>query len=110
MKNQRRNIIPLIYLMVLLLVFSWALGKFGQKTNTIPYSNLVELFRREQVSQFLVEGNNITLILRAPYNGKTTITSGLADPAGFRAEMQELFDEQMASGVLEIYDLSLIHI
>ncbi len=104
MKNQRRNIIPLIYLMVLLLVFSWALGKFGQKTNTIPYSNLVELFRREQVSQFLVEGNNITLILRAPYNGKTTITSGLADPAGFRAEMQELFDEQMASGVLEVYD------
>ena len=90
--------------MVLLLVFSWALGKFGQKTNTIPYSNLVELFRREQVSQFLVEGNNITLILRAPYNGKTTITSGLADPAGFRAEMQELFDEQMASGVLEVYD------
>ena len=104
MKNQRRNIIPLIYLMVLLLVFSWALGKFGQKTNTIPYSNLVELFRREQVSQFLVDGNNITLILRAPYNGKTTITSGLADPAGFRAEMQELFDEQMASGVLEVYD------
>ena len=104
MKNQRRNIIPLIYLMVLLLVFSWALGKFGQKTNTIPYSNLVELFRREQVSQFLVEGNNITLILRAPYNGKTTITSGLADPAGFRVEMQELFDEQMASGVLEVYD------
>ena len=104
MKNQRRNIIPLIYLMVLLLVFSWALGKFGQKTNTIPYSNLVELFRREQVSQFLVDGNNITLILRAPYNGKTTITSGLADPAGFRAEMQELFDKQMASGVLEVYD------
>ena len=104
MNNKRRNIAPLIYLLVLLVVFSWALGKFGQQSNTIPYSNLVELFRREQVSQFLVDGNNITLILRAPYNGKTTISSGLADPAGFRAEMQDLLDEQMESGVLEVYD------
>ncbi len=104
MDNKRRNIAPLIYLLVLLLVFSWALGKFGKQSNTIPYSNLVELFRREQVSQFLVDGNTITLILRAPYNGKTTISSGLADPAGFRAEMQDLLDEQMASGVLEVYD------
>ena len=104
MKNQRRNLTPLIYLMVLVLVFSWAMGKFGQKTNAIPYSNLVELFRREQVQQFLVEGNTITLILRSPYNGKTTITSGLADPEGFRASMQETFDKQMASGVLEVYD------
>ena len=104
MKNQRRSFTPIIYLMVLLLVFSWALGKFGQKTNAIPYSNLVELFRREQVAQFLVEGNTITLILRSPYNGKTTISSGIADPEGFRADMQPLFDEQMASGVLEVYD------
>ena len=104
MKNQRRNITPLIYLAVLVLVLSWALNNFGQKTNAIPYSNLVELFRREQVSQFLVEGNTITLILRAPYNGKTTITSGLADPEGFRSAMQETFDKQMASGVLEVYD------
>ena len=104
MKNQRRNLTPLIYLMVLVLVFSWAMVKFGQKTNAIPYSNLVELFRREQVQQFLVEGNTITLILRSPYNGKTTITSGLADPEGFRSAMQETFDKQMASGVLEVYD------
>ena len=104
MKNQRRNLTPLIYLMVLVLVFSWAMGKFGQKTNAIPYSNLVELFRQEQVKQFLVEGDTITLILRSPYNGKTTITSGLADPEGFRAGMQETFDKQIASGVLEVYD------
>ncbi|MDY4221199.1 MAG: ATP-dependent zinc metalloprotease FtsH, partial [Candidatus Faecousia sp.] len=104
MNKQRRNITPLIYLVVLVMVLSWALGEFGQKTNTIPYSNLVELFRQEQVSQFLVEGNTITLILRTPYNGKTTITSGLADPEGFRNSMQPLFDEQMASGVLEVYD------
>ena len=104
MKKQGRSIAPFIYLLVLLAVFSWALNAFGQKTNTIPYSQLVELFQNEQVSQFLVEGNTITLILRSPINGKNTITSGLADPEGFRSQMQSLFDEQIKSGVLSMYD------
>ena len=104
MKKQGRSIAPFIYLLVLLAVFSWALNAFGPKTNTIPYSQLVELFQNEQVSQFLVEGNTITLILRRPINGKTTITSGLADPEGFRSQMQSLFDRQTKSGVLTAYD------
>ncbi len=104
MKKQGRSIAPFIYLLVLLAVFSWALNAFGPKTNTIPYSQLVELFQNEQVSQFLVEGNTITLILRSPINGKNTITSGLADPEGFRSQMQSLFDRQTKSGVLTAYD------
>ena len=104
MKKQGRSIAPFIYLLVLLAVFSWALNALGPKTNTIPYSQLVELFQNEQVSQFLVEGNSITLVLRTPINGKNTITSGLADPEGFRSQMQSLFDEQMKSGVLTTYD------
>ena len=104
MKKQGRSIAPFIYLLVLLAVFSWALNAFGQKTNTVPYSQLVELFQNEQVSQFLVEGNSITLVLRTPINGKNTITSGLADPEGFRSQMQSLFDRQTKSGVLTDYD------
>ena len=104
MKKQGRSIAPFIYLLVLLAVFSWALNAFGQKTNTIPYSQLVELFQNEQVSQFWVEGNSITLVLRTPINGKNTITSGLADPEGFRSQMQSLFDRQTKSGVLTAYD------
>ena len=104
MKKQGRSIAPFIYLLVLLAVFSWALNALGPKTNTIPYSQLVELFQNEQVSQFWVEGNSITLVLRTPINGKNTITSGLADPEGFRSQMQSLFDEQIKSGVLSVYD------
>ena len=104
MKKQGRSIAPFIYLLVLLAVFSWALNALGPKTNTIPYSQLVELFQNEQVSQFLVEGNSITLVLRTPINGKNTITSGLADPEGFRSQMQSLLDRQTKSGVLTAYD------
>ena len=104
MKKQGRSIAPFIYLLVLLAVFSWALNALGPKTNTIPYSQLVELFQNEQVSQFWVEGNSITLVLHTPINGKNTITSGLADPEGFRSQMQSLFDQQTKSGVLTAYD------
>ncbi len=104
MKKQGRSIAPFIYLLVLLAVFSWALNALGPKTNTIPYSQLVELFQNEQVSQFWVEGNSITLVLRTPMNGKNTITSGLADPEGFRSQMQSLFDRQTKNGVLTAYD------
>ena len=104
MKKQGRSIAPFIYLLVLLAVFSWALNALGPKTNTIPYSQLVELFQNEQVSQFWVEGNSITLVLRTPMNGKNTIASGLADPEGFRSQMQSLFDRQTKSGVLTAYD------
>jgi len=104
LKKQRRSFAPFIYLLVLMLALTWALNQFSQKTNTILYSELVKLFRQEQVKNFLVAGDTITLVLRSPYNGKTSITSGLADPAGFRSEMQSLFDEQTASGVLTDYD------
>ena len=104
MKKQRRSFAPFIYLLVLMLALTWALNQFSQKTNTILYSELVKLFRQEQVKEFLVAGDTITLVLRRPYKGKTSITSGLADPAGFRSEMQSLFDEQTASGVLTDYD------
>ena len=104
MKKQRRSFAPFIYLLVLMLALTWALNQFSQKTNTILYSELVELFRQEQVKEFLVAGDTITLVLHSPHNGKTSITSGLADPAGFRSEMQSLFDEQTASGVLTDYD------
>ncbi len=104
MKKQRRSFAPFIYLLVLVLALTWALNQFSQKTNTILYSELVKLFRQEQVKEFLVAGDTITLVLHSPHNGKTSITSGLADPAGFRSEMQSLFDEQTASGVLTDYD------
>ena len=104
MKNRTRFIPLIVYALVLTLVLGWANGAFGQKSNTIPYSDLRTLFRTEQVEAFIVEGDTITLKLRQPYAGKTTVSSGLADPELFRQELQPLFDEQTASGVLQSYD------
>ena len=104
MKNRNRFLPLIVYALVLMLVFGWANGAFGQKSNTIPYSDLRALFQAEQVEAFIVEGDTITLKLRQPYSGKTTLSSGIADAELFRQEMQPLFDAQTASGVLQSYD------
>ena len=104
MKNRNRFIPLLIYMLLLFAVLSWMGNLFATDGNTIPYSEVVALFRQEQVKSFLVEGDQITMQLYNPYMGQTSVTTGLSDPAGFRAELQELFLAQTESGVLKSYD------
>ncbi len=102
MKNRR--LIPLVlYLLVLIAAFTWLSDLFQTDVNQIPYSEVVELFRQEQVKNFVVDGNVITMNLYTPLNGETTITSTLADLDGFQQQMGDLLTEQVESGVLEYY-------
>ena len=102
--NNRRMIPLVVYVAALVLVFSWVSSLAAPKTNAIPYSEVVELFQKEQVKSFTVKGNTITLELRTPYNGKTQIQTELAQPESFRQEMESTLKAQYASGVLTSYD------
>ena len=102
MKN-RRFIPMILYLVVLVLVFSWANKLFSDNLNSLPYSQVVELFQKEQVKSFVVEEQAIQLELHTPYAGETTIVTNLADPESFRTEMNDLLTAQLESGVLESY-------
>ena len=102
MKNRR--IIPmLVYLVLLVAVFSWASGLFTQSQDQIPYSEVLKLFRNQQVKSFEVDGSVITMNLHAPYGGQTTVTATLADTDRFRTEMEDTLEAQSESGVLEYY-------
>ena len=103
MKN-RRIISIIIYAAVLVLVFSWATGLFSQKGAALSYSQVVDLFRAEQVKSFVVKDQTITMELRSPINGQSTVTTTLADPQIFRMEMNDLLQSQRESGVLTSFD------
>lgn len=102
--KSRRIITILIYIAVLVLAFSWMLGLFGGSKTDLSYSQIVKLFKDEQVSSFVVEDNTIYLVLNSEYNGKTSMKASLADPDGFREDMWELLESQSESGVLKSYD------
>ena len=102
---KRTRWIPLIVYAALLVAFlGWISNLFTTSQDTLPYSKVVELFNKEQVRQFVVQDQTITMQLNKPYNGQTTITAPLADPESFRQEMHKTFAEQTASGVLESYN------
>ena len=102
---KKRSFISLvIYLALLVLLFSWVTGLFGGASDDLTYSQIVQLFKEEQVKSFVVEDQRIQLKLHNPYNGKTTLVCSLADAELFRQEMTELLQAQQESGVLESYD------
>ena len=102
--KSRKFLSMLLYLLILASLFLWVTGVLNPQGNAIPYYKVLELFRQEQVKQFIVSGDTLTMDLYSPYDGETRVRTQIADPEDFRAELQPLFDEQMASGVLTGYD------
>ena len=102
---KRPKIFPfLIYMAVLIALFAWSSGLFRGAGQDLSYSEMLQLFEQEQVKEFVVEDDTITLLLHAPLNGKSQISTTLADPEVFRMENQELLRDQLQRGVLQGYD------
>lgn len=95
-----------VYVAALVLLFSWLLGLFGEGHDGLTYSQVVDLFRNEQVKAFLVEDDKIYLELHTPYNGKNSVTARMPNVESFRADMADTFQIQLQSGVLESYDFA----
>ena len=103
MKN-RKTAALIIYVVALILLFSWISGLFGRSANAVPYSELMKLFENGQVRGFVVQEDTISLELKEPYKNKTTIATRIADAEGFRQEMKPMLDQQIQDGTLEYYD------
>ena len=94
------------YLLLLFAVFSWANNLFSDNLSQIPYSQVVELFRQEQVKAFEIQDDVITMELYGSLDGENIVRANLAYPEHFLTEMSELLQQQEQSGVLEYYSLS----
>ena len=102
--KKRSLISVLIYLIILGIACSWLLGLFDLGGSDLAYSQVVELFRQEQVRSFTVQDQKIYLNVHTPVDGETSLVADLSDSESFRQEMWELIQEQSESGVLEYYD------
>ena len=106
MKKNRRAIPLIIYLLLLFAAFSWANNLFSDNLSQMPYSQVVDLFRMEQVKAFELQDNVITMELHGTLNGENIVRAKLAYPEYFLTEMSSLLQEQKQSGILEYYALS----
>ncbi|MBR5502245.1 MAG: ATP-dependent zinc metalloprotease FtsH [Oscillospiraceae bacterium] len=94
----------LVYIVVMFLLMSWVSKLLAPQNDDVAYSEIVRLFRSEQVKSFVVQDETISLRLHNPYEGSTSIETSLADPESFRLEMSELLVQQSEAGILESYN------
>ena len=103
MKN-RRFIPTIVYLLLLMMVFSWVSDLLGDSMDQLAYSSVVDLFLQEQVKAFEVDPEGIlSMELYTPINGETVLSTALADPESFRTELSGLFVQQHQAGILQSY-------
>ena len=100
MKNRKPSFL-ILYVVILLLLFSWMLGIFGDRNNGLTYSQVVSMFRQEQVRSFTVEEDTIYLQL---HGSDDTLTGTIADAESFRREMWDTIQTQSEAGILESYN------
>ena len=100
MKNRRIPFL-IIYVVILLLIFSWMMGIFGNGSDGLTYSQVVAMFRQEQVRSFTLEGDTIYLQLQG---SEDYLTGTVADAESFRREMWDTIQSQSEAGILESYD------
>ena len=102
---KKRSIFSVIlYVAIFALLLHWILSFLGVGSNAIAYSEMINLFRNEQVRTFRVEGDTIHLELHKAHEGKTEVSASMADAESFRREMGELIDQQHKDGILKSFD------
>ena len=102
---RNRKMMPvLVYIVLLVLLYSWISGGFGMGETKLSHTQITELFAAEQVKSFVIQGNKIELTLHTPYEGESTILCSMGDPDFFLEQNAELLAAQRESGVLEGYN------
>ncbi len=108
MKNSFKIAIFYIVLIGVLIVATASLWN-SVPTESLLYSDVVDLFKNEQVREFKVdEDNTLTMLVRVTMQdgteGEATLTYKLSDIDMFREDLGELIESQHASGVITAYD------
>ena len=104
MKKTNTRDLSLYVLLILLVLFTFGSLRKTDQQPAPTYSEIKGYFLAEQVESFVLEDNNLVLVLRGDGEERTKLSCKLADAAVFYADLHDLIDEQMASGVLTEYD------
>ena len=107
-KYRNSNLGFLILLLVILAGFSY-LWQNSNSATPLQYSEVVQLFRQEKVESFQVSNNTLTMKLREEVGGSKTATYELYDFDLFYDDLNELVQQQAASGIITSYDYHADH-
>ena len=93
-----------VYVVLLFLLMNWVSNGFGMGVTKLTHTQINDLFVKEQVKSFIIQGNRIELTLHTPYEDEDVILCNLGEPELFMAQNETLLAEQLKSGILEGYN------
>ena len=101
---KRKNFaVTLFYIVILISLFSWIFKTVKNLVDPpLSYAQVVTLFEKEQVKNFVVRDGTVYLELNWPLNKKTEV-EGNATAEALRQDLGDLFRTQLETGVLEDY-------
>ena len=96
----------LYFLAIILLLLAYYAFAGGDRTPTVTYAQVEDLFQREQVTSFYVrDGSQLYLNLQ----DGTTVTNTLGSVESFREELGDLIRLQKADGILTDYNYDPVY-
>ena len=106
MNQQPKQPNPLIFMIVIGLVFALTAGAVFARNGaaSMQYSEVLKLFREEQVKSFTLQDGTLTLTLRADGDETKTATASIGDTESFHNDLDALIADQAARGVLTSYN------
>ena len=101
-KSAQTLLLLLVALLVLAVISSSLLTQNGSR---LAYSEVLDLFAEERVESFVLQGDTLTLSLRASGTEDTgSATARIGDIETFHKDLDETIAAQSASGVLTSYN------
>ena len=102
MNRTYRSLLSYVLLACVIFALISAVDRW-QRTDSISYSKMLQLFREEQVESFSVQDNEVELLLRQPLDGKSRITCAVHSFDSFYQDVNDLVQEQAEAGIIEEY-------
>ena len=103
-KNRARQIGFYVLIALLLVATIWAMTR-STSTESLNYSEVIELFESEKVERFAIDTDgNLTMELREEYKGSKTYSYRVGAFSIFYHDLNETIRAQKAAGTLTEYD------
>ena len=98
---------PLIVYMVLMLMVLFAVYRLFDASTSVKmkYSDVLNLFREEQVESFSIQNDTLEMKLREPFQGQDLIKYRMYNFSLFYADLGDTISAQLEAGTLKEYDV-----
>ena len=103
MNRSHRTILSSVILACLALSLVSMLERWDRPED-ISYSQMVQLFQQEKVTEFSIRDNEVTLKLKEPLDGQETISCSVHSFDTFYADLNDLVQQQKADGIITRYN------